>query len=84
VPDSVVIGGPLDEGRALVVVAQCPECGYRYKETTGNPREGFPPGTPWATVPDDWNCPDCCVRDKLDFVILTDAAVPRDQIDVCR
>ena len=37
-------------------------------------REGFPPGTPWAVVPDDWNCPDCSVRDKIDFVILTDAS----------
>ena len=64
----------LDEGRALVVVAQCPECGYRYDEIAGNLREGFPPGTPWAVVPDDWNCPDCSVRDKIDFVILTDAS----------
>jgi len=32
-----------------------------------HPREGFPPGTPWAEVPDDWACPDCGVRDKVDF-----------------
>jgi len=57
-----------------VVVAQCPECGYRYDEVAGNLREGFPPGTPWAAVPDDWNCPDCSVRDKIDFVILTDTS----------
>jgi rubredoxin len=45
----------------------CPECEYTYDETVGNPREGFPPGTPWAAVPDTWNCPDCGVRDKADF-----------------
>jgi rubredoxin len=45
----------------------CPECDYTYDEAVGHPREGFPPGTPWAAVPDTWNCPDCGVRDKLDF-----------------
>ena len=53
----------------------CPDCGYVYDETSGNPREGFPPGTPWARVPDDWNCPDCGVRDKLDFVPIERVAV---------
>jgi rubredoxin len=46
---------------------RCPGCGYVYDEETGNPREGFPAGTPWADVPDDWACPDCGVRDKVDF-----------------
>ncbi len=45
----------------------CPACGYVYDEATGNPREGFPAGTPWSEVPDDWPCPDCGVRDKVDF-----------------
>lgn len=45
----------------------CPECGFTYDEASGNPREGFPPGTPFADVPDDWSCPDCGVRDKVDF-----------------
>ena len=31
------------------------------------PREGFPAGTAWADVPDDWCCPDCGVREKIDF-----------------
>jgi alkane 1-monooxygenase len=47
---------------------QCPDCGYVYVEKQGHPREGFVPGTPWSQVPDDWTCPDCGVRDKLDFV----------------
>ncbi|MGV7637173.1 rubredoxin, partial [Mycobacterium kansasii] len=24
-------------------------------------------GTLWTDIPDDWNCPDCGVRDKVDF-----------------
>ena len=46
---------------------RCPSCEYTYEEEVGHPREGFPPGTPWDTVPDDWPCPDCGVRDKIDF-----------------
>ncbi|MGH9078273.1 MAG: rubredoxin [Acidimicrobiales bacterium] len=45
----------------------CPVCGYVFDEDRGAPREGFPPGTRWASVPDDWSCPDCGVRDKVDF-----------------
>lgn len=45
----------------------CPACGYVYDEERGHPREGFPAGTPWSAVPDDWACPDCGVRDKVDF-----------------
>jgi rubredoxin len=45
----------------------CPTCGYVYDEAAGHPREGFPAGTPWSEVPDDWACPDCGVRDKVDF-----------------
>ncbi len=47
---------------------RCPVCDYVYDETVGAPREGFPPGTPWATIPDDWPCPDCGVREKIDFL----------------
>jgi len=46
---------------------RCPECGLIYDEAKGNPREGFPPGTPWSAVPDDWACPDCGVESKPDF-----------------
>ena len=45
----------------------CPVCGYVYDEQAGAPREGFEPGTQWSDLPDDWNCPDCGVRDKVDF-----------------
>jgi alkane 1-monooxygenase len=46
---------------------RCPGCGYVYDEAVGDPREGFPAGTPWAAVPDTWCCPDCGVREKVDF-----------------
>lgn len=46
---------------------ECPGCGYVYDELTGDSHEGFPPGTPWSEVPGDWHCPDCGVRDKVDF-----------------
>ena len=46
---------------------RCPVCDFVYDEAQGVPREGFPAGTPWSQVPDDWNCPDCGVRDKVDF-----------------
>jgi rubredoxin len=46
---------------------RCPVCDYEYDEATGAPREGFAPGTSWQDVPDDWPCPDCGVREKVDF-----------------
>ena len=45
----------------------CPVCNYVYDQTKGAPREGFPAGTPFGEIPDDWTCPDCGVREKVDF-----------------
>jgi alkane 1-monooxygenase len=53
---------------AAAAAYRCPDCDYVYAQEAGNPREGFDPGTPWSSIPDDWNCPDCGVRDKVDFV----------------
>lgn len=47
---------------------RCDSCDYIYDETAGDPREGFPPGTKFDEVPDDWACPDCGVREKVDFL----------------
>jgi len=58
-----------------VEAARCPGCGYTYKVDEGNELEGFAPGTPWANIPDDWCCPDCGVREKVDFVPLTNVEV---------
>ena len=47
---------------------RCPACGYTYDETAGDPHNGVAAGTPWSAVPNEWNCPECGVRDKVDFV----------------
>jgi alkane 1-monooxygenase len=57
-----------------VLAARCPGCGYTYRVEEGDEHEGFAAGTAWAEVPDSWCCPDCGVREKVDFVPLTDAA----------
>lgn len=51
---------------------RCPECGYVYDEAVGDEDEGFPAGTPWSQIPDDWACPDCAVQDKPDFELVSD------------
>ena len=65
-----VADGQPEPGPVATVVAtryRCPNCEYVYDVTLGAPREGFPAGTAWADVPDAWCCPDCGVRDKVDF-----------------
>jgi alkane 1-monooxygenase len=52
----------------------CPNCGYVYEQRNGCAHEGVAPGTPWASLPDDWPCPVCAVRDKLDFKPVAVAA----------
>lgn len=49
---------------------RCPECGYVYDESKGDAHEGFPPGTLWSDLPEDFACPDCAVRTKADFLAL--------------
>ena len=51
------------------VIATCPGCGYTYDERRGDPREGFPAGTAFASIHDTWCCPDCGVREKIDFLV---------------
>ncbi|WP_306439063.1 rubredoxin [Mycolicibacterium brumae] len=46
---------------------RCPICRYVYDQAVGAPAEGFPAGTAWADIPDNWCCPDCGVREKIDF-----------------
>jgi alkane 1-monooxygenase len=58
----------LPELQPEVLAARCPSCGYVYDVVTGDEREGFAAGTAWADIPDSWCCPDCGVRDKVDFV----------------
>jgi alkane 1-monooxygenase len=51
-----------------VLAAKCPGCSYVYEVAAGNEHEGFAAGTAWNEIPDDWTCPDCGVREKLDFI----------------
>ena len=46
---------------------RCPECGYSFNEEDGDEHEGYPPGTRFDTLPDDFACPDCSVRLKQEF-----------------
>ena len=38
---------------------KCPTCNYIYDPQMGDPEAGFPPGTTFEDLPDDWVCPDC-------------------------
>ncbi len=55
---------------------RCSGCGYQYDEAQGCAREGYPAGTPWASIPEDFPCPDCFVREKPDFQPLSDGDEP--------
>ena len=46
---------------------RCPDCDYIYDEATGDAHEGYPPGTSFNSLPDDFVCPDCAVQGKDDF-----------------
>ena len=37
----------------------CDACGYVYDEAKGDPDSGLAPGTRYADIPDDWQCPLC-------------------------
>lgn len=80
VPNSAVAEGSSSDdllGVAAVdevLAARCPGCGYTYDVVAGEEREGFAAGTAWAQIPDDWCCPDCGVREKLDFVSVAPRA----------
>ena len=52
----------------------CSECAYIYDERTGDPREGYPAGTLWTVIPDEFTCPDCAVRSKTDFIAVNSPA----------
>jgi alkane 1-monooxygenase len=67
-----VVSGPQASAQRAAAVSddgryQCTDCGFIYDETAGCPQEGFLAGTRWSAIPDDWPCPDCAVREKLDF-----------------
>ncbi|MDN5745556.1 MAG: rubredoxin [Nocardioidaceae bacterium] len=50
------------------MAAKCPGCSYVYEVATGDEHQGFAAGTAWSDIPEDWFCPDCGVREKIDFI----------------
>jgi alkane 1-monooxygenase len=74
--DSSSSGGP-GQARPAVTAYRCPGCSYTYDVERGDRREGFAPGTAWSSVPDSWCCPDCGVREKVDFVPVDPVATQR-------
>ena len=46
---------------------RCPGCGYVFDEAEGDAHEGYPPGTLFEDLAEDFCCPDCSVREKEDF-----------------
>jgi len=44
----------------------CNICGWEYDEDAGLPEQGIAPGTKWADVPEDFECPLCGI-DKDQF-----------------
>ncbi len=74
-PADPVVPGVVQDSSARhhddgVAAARCPGCDYTYEVDAGDEHEGFPAGTAWSDIPDDWCCPDCGVREKVDFVPL--------------
>ena len=52
--------GPATEpDRDLGPVYRCRLCGHEYDPAEGDEDSGIPPGTPFADLPDDWECPIC-------------------------
>jgi rubredoxin len=37
----------------------CTVCGYLYDSAVGDPKANIEPGIPFATLPEDWKCPQC-------------------------
>jgi rubredoxin len=45
---------------------ECQVCGYVYNPAEGDPDNGYPAGTSFADLPEDWECP-LCGAPKEDF-----------------
>lgn len=61
---------PQSAGEAPFLQYICNACGLIYDEAKGDPDSGLPPGTRFADIPDDWECPLCAVT-KADFSLYT-------------
>ncbi len=48
----------------------CPECSYTYDSDLGDKFEGYQANTAFDNLPEDFVCPDCGVRSKIDFKVI--------------
>ena len=53
--------------RGVSAASRCPGCGYVYDEAAGAPARGLPAGHAVVRGPRRLACPDCGVREKVDF-----------------
>ncbi len=53
-----------------MVKHQCPCCDYIYDESLGEEHEGYPAGSRWQDLPDEFSCPECFTTEKVDFITL--------------
>lgn len=45
----------------------CSDCGYVYDSARGDADSGMDPGTPFESLPDDWEYPECgASKDKFE------------------
>ncbi|HJL92396.1 MAG TPA: rubredoxin [Woeseiaceae bacterium] len=49
----------------------CPECSFTYDSDVGDEFEGYPANTAFDDLPEDFACPDCGVRFKIDFKLVS-------------
>lgn len=54
---------------------ECRICWYVYDPQEGDPVAQVEPGTPFASLPEDWRCPQCD-SEKSGFLILDDPGQP--------
>jgi rubredoxin len=68
------IAGPMGEcgeraASATMKAYMCVICGFVYEEAKGLPEDGIAPGTLWADIPENWQCPECGAA-KSDFEMV--------------
>ena len=52
---------------------ECPDCQFVYDEEIGVEHEGYPAGTLFEALPEDFCCPNCFVREKEEFIPIETA-----------
>jgi rubredoxin len=51
----------------------CVLCEWIYDEELGDPKRGIAPGTKFADLPDDWECPECFAgKDEFELIEFGD------------